>query len=157
MKVAIVFVSLHGNTKKVALGIAESFAKFSPQVLAVSQIDNSELLTFDLIILGSPTHGGKPTESMISLVDSLCKGDLEKKKIAVFDTRMVAKDQNLGLKIVMSLVGYAASKMAKKLVRGGAKLIFQEGFFVKGKTGPLQDGEPQRVKIWSQLILNQIQ
>ena len=98
----------------------------------------SELKTCDLLILGSPTHGGFPTESIYGLLKALLA--LEGVSVAAFDTRTKT-----------TIFGYAAPKIAKALQRNGANLLVPpEGFLVLGMHGPLKDGELERAKKWTQ-------
>jgi hypothetical protein len=91
----------------------------------------------DLLILGSPAHGGFPTAEM----DSLLKASpaLEGTSVAVFDIRTRT-----------TVFGYAAPRMAKRLKRRGGNLVAPpEGFLVLGIEGPLKDRELERVARWA--------
>jgi flavodoxin I len=49
---------------------------------------------------------------------------------------------------------YAAGKIADSLKKKGATLMASpEGFFVKGKEGPLKEGELERAAGWAKGIL----
>jgi len=52
--------------------------------------------------------------------------------------------------------GYAAKPIADILVKKGGELFAPpEGFFVKGREGPLKDGELQRAAIWARALIKQ--
>ena len=55
MRVLIIYDSVHGNTNKIAQAIGEAIGG---QVLRASEVDAADLQGFDLLIVGSPTHGG---------------------------------------------------------------------------------------------------
>ena len=100
----------------------------------------ADLKGFDLLIVGSPTHGGFPTEGIAGLLKA--SPALEGMNVAVFDTR--AK---------WSLFGYAAPRIARSLERNGGKLLAPpEGFVVLGTKGPLKEGELERAAAWAQQI-----
>jgi hypothetical protein len=61
--------------------------------------------------------------------------------VAVFDTRLRAR--------WVKVFGYAADRIAEKVKLLGADLIAEpEGFIVKGKKGPLAEGELERAAAW---------
>ena len=55
MKTLIIYDSTYGNTEKIAQTIGETIAG---QVILVSDVTPSDLKRFELVIVGSPTHGG---------------------------------------------------------------------------------------------------
>lgn len=63
MKVLVVYDSVHGNTEKIARTIGGAFAG-EAEVHHAGRMNISESDTFDLIIVGSPTHGGRPTPAV---------------------------------------------------------------------------------------------
>ena len=66
MKVLIVYDSVYGNTEKIAKAIGDAIT-VKAKVLRVGEVNSSELKTFDLLIVGSPTHGGRPTPAIKDL------------------------------------------------------------------------------------------
>jgi hypothetical protein len=63
-------------------------------------------------------------------------------KAATFDTRM---------KIFIS--GNAARQISKLLKQAGAHVLSDpEAFYVKGKEGPLQEGEIERARNWALIL-----
>ncbi|MFO7995611.1 MAG: flavodoxin, partial [Dehalococcoidia bacterium] len=65
---------------------------------------------------------------------------------AAFDTRVPAK--------WVKILGFAAGKIADSLKKKGATLMASpEGFFVKGKEGPVKAGELERAAGWARGIL----
>jgi flavodoxin len=133
----VIYDSTYGNTEKIAQAIGEAIGG---QVLQVGEVDPADLKGFDLLIIGSPTHGGFPTEGIHGLVKASLA--LEGVNVAAFDTRTKT-----------TIFGYAAPKIAQNLQRtGGTLLAPPEGFLVLGIEGPLMDGELERAVGWAKGI-----
>lgn len=156
MKVIIIYSSVYGNTKEVAKAVSQPFFEFSPQLVNVSQSNKINLTGCDLLIIGSPTHGGRPVEAINRFIDNIPEKHILGKKVAVFDTRLVAREQKMVLRFLMSIIGYAASKMARMLTKKEAVIISQEGFFVNQKFGPLKEQELKKAKLWGESLLIQV-
>jgi flavodoxin len=142
MKIIIIYESTHGNTQKVAQAMGDAIGA---RVALVSDINPAELKSFDLIIIGSPTHGGFPSEG----IHNLLKIPLifQDARVAVFDTRTKT-----------TIFGYAAPKMAKNIQKNTAHLLAPpEGFFVLGTKGPLMEGEIERAVAWAKNLIGQYQ
>jgi hypothetical protein len=91
-----------------------------------------------MLIVGSPTHGGRPTEAVKTFLDAIPAGGLKGIKVAAFDTRMTPDGQPWWLQKIINFFGYAAPRIAKVLVsNGGTQVKEPEGFIVEGKEGPL--------------------
>ena len=138
MKALIIYDSTYGNTEKVAQAIGQAI---SGKVRRVGQVSPSDLKSFDLVIIGSPTMGGRPTEAIQALLRA-AEPTLKGTKVATFDTRLTAK--------WVRIFNYAAPRMASRLKDMGATLLgTPEGFFVLGKEGPLKEGELERAAAWA--------
>jgi flavodoxin len=138
VKTLVVYDSLYGNTAQVAKAIGSAVAGES-QVLRVAQANPSELGSFDLVVVGAPTQGGRATEAMQAFLARVPA--LEGARVAVFDTRLRAK--------WVKVFGYAAGKIAERMEALGATLVTEpEGFIVEGKKGPLVEGELERAAAW---------
>ena len=70
MKILVIYDSLYGNTEKVAKTIGEAITG-DAKVQRVGEVDSSGLKTFDLLIIGSPTQGGRPTKMMQDFLNKL--------------------------------------------------------------------------------------
>ena len=139
MKAFIIYNSMYRNTEKIAQAIGDGLTG-EVKVVRVGEVNPSELKTCDLLILGSPTHGGFPSEGIYGLLKAPL--DLEGVNVAAFDTRTKT-----------TIFGYAAPKVAKGLQRNGGNLLAPpEGFVVLGMHGPLKDGELERAKKWAQQL-----
>jgi flavodoxin I len=142
MKTLVVYDSTYGNTEKIAQAIGEAVAG---QVRRVGQVSSADLKAFDLVIIGSPTMGGRPsqpTQDWLKALGSALKGA----NVAAFDTRLTSK--------WVRIFGYAAEKIAGSLQGNGAILLGSPGgFFVQGKEGPLKEGELERAAAWAKEIV----
>ena len=143
MKVLIVYDSVYGNTEKIAKAVGDAITG-EVKVLRVGEVNSSELKTFDLLIVGSPTQGGRPTlaiQEFLKIPEPIIRGV----NVAAFDTRLSTR--------LVGIFGYAAVRIADSMKRNGGTLIASpEGFFVEGKEGPLKEGELERAARWAKEI-----
>jgi len=144
MKSLVVYDSLHGNTEKIAQAIGGALVG-EVAVLRAGEVDFGALTTHDLLIVGSPTHGGRWTEAIEAFFSAIPASALQGAHVAAFDTRSPAK--------WVRIFGYAAVRMADRLKELGAVVVAPpEGFFVKGTEGPLLDGEIERAGEWAKRV-----
>jgi len=149
MKTVVVYDSVHGNTERVARGIGDAIAG-EVQVLRAAEVNSSESKMLDLLIVGAPTHGGRPTQAIPDLLDQVPGNALQGTNVAAFDTRLPAK--------WVRIFGYAAPRIAGTLKKKGGTLIGSpEGFFVEGTEGPLTEGELERAALWAKEIVKSIE
>jgi flavodoxin len=138
MKALIVYDSKYGNTEKVARMIGDAI---EGQLVRVSEVTPTTLKEFKMLFIGSPTHGGFPSEGIHNLLKS--SPALQSLNAAAFDTRTKT-----------TIFGYAAPKIAKNLEKCGAALVVPpEGFFVLGMEGPLKEGELDRAAAWAKEVV----
>jgi flavodoxin len=148
MNTLVIYDSVFGNTEMVAKAIA---AALGAQAIPASQADTGQLRGLDLLVIGSPTRGFRPTEGIAKLLNSLPKNHLAGVRVAAFDTRIVLETiDSKALRFLVDKGGYAASTIAKTLEKKGGRLAAPpEGFFVTGEQGPLKDGELERAAAWA--------
>ena len=139
MRALVVFDSTWGNTEKIAHAVASGIGG-STTVLRVGAAEAKRLDAVDLLVLGSPILGGRPSPSMHGYIDSIPEAAARKLHVATFDTRLMMR--------FARIFGYAAVRMADQLKGKGCALRSIEGFFVKGRSGPLADGELARATEW---------
>ncbi len=138
MKTLVVYDSLYGNTKQIAQAIGAASAG---DVVHAGETKPTDVLGLDLLIIGSPTQGGRPTPLIKEFIGRIPEATVKGTGMAVFDTRLSTK--------WVGLFGYAAGRIAGTLGAREATLVAPpEGFFVKGKEGPLKDGELERAAAW---------
>ena len=153
MKTLVVYDSVYGNTQKIAQAIGDALTG-EVKVAQVGDINASEVRSCDLLIVGSPVHGGRATPAIDAFLKQLPAHSLEGKSVAAFDTRFEAEEQGVGLRILMSVIRYAAERIARELTKKGGRLVAEpEGFIVEQKEGPLKQGELERAGHWAKSML----
>ena len=142
MKVLVVYDSTYGNTEKIARAIGAVITG-EVKVLRASEVNIDELSSYDLLVIGSPTQGGRPILTVVDLLNKIPESAIKGKNFAAFDTRIPAK--------IAKLFGYAAAKIDKSLKgKGGNAIVSPEGFFVTSDKKPqLKDGELERAANWA--------
>jgi flavodoxin I len=142
VRAVVVYDSTYGNTEKIAQAIGDAI---TAEVVRVTDVSPSDLKTSELLIVGSPTHGGRPTPAIQDLLKALGPA-LGGANVAAFDTRHLSR--------WTLLFGYAAPRIAGSLKRNGGTLLAPpEGFFVLGTAGPLKEGELDRAALWAKVIV----
>lgn len=88
-KAIVIYESKYGNTKRVAETILDGINEIE-RIEAVlkepKHAEPTEVLDYDVILIGSPNHWGGPTRGIKKFIDKLGKIGLEGKSGAVFDT-----------------------------------------------------------------------
>ena len=164
MKALVVYESLWGNTAAVAAAIAGGLGA-EARALSTAEAVGPALAEVDLIVAGAPVLAFKlPTEkmreglratppgapapadlshpSMGSWLEALPAGH---GRAAAFDTQ------------VRGPFGSAAPAISKALEHAGYQSIAKPvGFIVKGKFGPLRDGELERARAWGEELGRQM-
>jgi len=142
MKALVIYDSNLGNTKLIAETIAGELGA-DARAVSVTNVKADDLAGVELLVVGSPIIGWKPTERMQQFLAGLRHGQLRGIKASSFDTRV---------KILIH--GDAAKEMAQKLKELGAEIVAEPApFYVKGKEGPLFDGEVEKAKAWAKKLI----
>jgi flavodoxin len=151
MNTLVVYDSQFGNTERIAQMIAGTLRAFG-QSLAI-RVDPARQLSFqqvDLLIVGSPTQGFRPTPAMQSFLGTVPFQQLRGRAVACFDTRFRG----------FLWKSSAAPWMARQLRAMGVEpIVPPESFFVKAmkQEGPLLPGEVERAAIWAQMLFNKVE
>jgi len=143
MKALVVFDSTWGNTEKIAQAVATGIGG-GTLALRVGAVEAKRFDAIDLLVLGSPILGGRPSPSMHDYINSIPEAAGRKLQGATFDTRLMTR--------FAKIFGFAAVRMADQLKAKGCTLKSTEGFFVKGRSGPLADGELTRASEWGRRL-----
>jgi len=149
-KVIVVYESKYGNTKLVAEKIIEGMREVSgvETVLAeLKEVDSSQLVGFDAILVGSPNHIGGATRSIKKFIDALGKLNLEGKLAAVFDTYLGGDFEK------------AVKKMEKQISEKAPGLRLAApglSIRVEGMKGPITEGELPKCKEFGVKIATQL-
>ena len=156
MKALVLYDSFFGNTEKIALSVAESLrANAEVLVLRVNKADPSSVSGIDLLVLGSPTRGFRPSEGITAFLNKLTPGSLNGINAAAFDTRVdTAVINSKMLRFMAKTFGYADKVMVNEMQKKGANLVsIGQGFIVNGNEGPLKDGELERAAEWAKTLV----
>ena len=149
-RVVLVYESKYGNTKLVAKTIAEGVREvggIETILCEVKEVDFDKILDYDVILIGSPNHIGRPLRSVRKFIEKLGKLNLEGKQIAVFDTCIGSDFEK------------AVKKMEKRIsekVPGLKPMVPGLSIKVQGIKGPILDGELPRCKDFGRKIGTQI-
>lgn len=140
METIVMYDSKFGNTRHLAEAIGQELqAHGRIRVLGVDR-SNGELGTFDLLVVGGPTHAHGLSAPMRQFLDALTP-EAHGAVAAAFDTRY---------RMSPILSGSAAKMIAKRLGRIKFKLVAPpESFFVTRGEAHLEEGELARARAWA--------
>jgi flavodoxin I len=138
MRILVVYDSMYGNTEAIAKAVAAALGA-DARVARAPDADPTALEGLDLLIVGAPTHGGRPMPSVQAFLDALPA--VQDRRMAVFDTRSPGR--------IARAFGEASARAAAQLRERGAVVVGTEGFLVTGKKGPLKEGELERAVAWA--------
>ena len=154
MKVLVIYDSLYGNTEKIANVIGEKFSSYhNTKVIKVNNTNTHDIENVDLLIIGSPTHGGRFTEPIKKFIENLPKKNNYTIKAITFDTSFPTSNMGFFINHIVKIFGNAAPRLSKELNKREIKVIDSKIFYVLGKEGPLQEGEIERAKEWTDRII----
>jgi flavodoxin len=156
MKILVVYDSVFGNTEKIARAIGAALGMPGDvETQSVNQVSAEKLGGLDLLVVGSPTRGFRPTEAVSKLLKALPKDQLAGIRVATFDTRIALETINSAIfRFIVDKSGYAAGKIANILKKKGGNLVAPpEGFIVTASEGPLKPGEIERAAEWARKIV----
>ncbi len=146
MNTIVVYDSQFGNTEQIAQAIAAALREFGQaQAIRIAPAFRVNLQGVDLLIVGSPTQGFRPTPAIQSYLATLTPASARGLAIACFDTRFRGR--------LMS--HSAAPSMARQLSASGIEpFVAPESFFVTAwqKKGPLEAGEVERAGAWARRV-----
>lgn len=141
MKTVVVYDTTHGNTKAIAEAIAQGLE--SARTVPVTQFRRSDVSPGDLLVVGSPINGWRPTPAVTEALATAAQAPLAGIMAAAFDTR-----------VKLFIHGDAAKKISRSLQKAGATVVGQPmPFYVKGTEGPLLEGETTRALSWGRELL----
>ncbi len=156
MKSIVIYDSQYGNTEKIAQSVRDILAEQGEVILVRVAEYKPDLLTgVDLIIVGSPTQGFRPTQATRDFLKKIPAGQLKGLRVAAFDTRFTQANiqKNAFLASMVKLFGYAAEPIGKALQKSGGELVVPpQGFYVDNTEGPLLEGELERSADWTRKL-----
>lgn len=152
MKTVIIYDSVYGNTGKIAEEVARTRGQ-EAKLIHIAAVRKEDIEESELIIIGTPTHGGRATAAVQTFIKSIPTDIWLNKKVAVFSTGMPASSVNFFVKLVIKILGYAASPALAGILKNGALHAAPPAdFMVKDKQGPLLEGELARARKWAEGI-----
>jgi flavodoxin len=144
MKELIIYDSQYGNTEKIAQAIGAGF-EGENKILKVGDVKPEDITWAGIVIIGSPTQGGRQTPAVKTFIENLPADTFTGKRLAAFDTRMKS--------FWVKMFGWAADKIEDSLKGKGGNITAQpQGFLVKTAKGPLVEGEEARATTWAKAI-----
>lgn len=149
MHALVVYDSQWGNTEAIARAIGGSLGP-DVRIKRATEWSNADLEGCELLVIGSPTQGGRPLSPITTLIAGLPGNALADARVAAFDTRLASSERGFALRLLMRAIGFAAPKIAKAMQSKGGRLALPpEGFLVEDKEGPLKPGERERAAAWA--------
>jgi len=154
MNAMVIYDSVFGNTERIARAIGSALGEGTP-VQNISAVTPADLNGVQILFVGSPTRGFKPTPAITNFLAALPAGALAGVRAAAFDTRIPLDSiKNPVFRLIVKAGGYADRIIAKALAAKGATLaIPSAGFVVLESEGPLKEGELERAAEWARTIL----
>ncbi len=144
MKALIIYDTQYGNTEKIAKAIGAGF-EGDIKVMKVGDVKPDDIAWSRIVIIGSPTQGGRQTAAIKNFVENLPSDTFTGKRLAAFDTRMKS--------FWVKMFGWASDKIEASLKGKGGNITAQpQGFFVKSAKGPILEGEEARATTWAKAI-----
>lgn len=163
MRALIVYESMYGNTRDVAMAIAEGVGRVAEVDLhevgsAPSEVDQS----VDLVVIGGPTHAFSMSRDGTRADAAKNEPDLEIVSTGIGIREWLDRVRVLGSPWFATfdtkvnrprLPGSAAGAARKRIRRLGFELVADpESFWVEGGPGPLTAGETERAAAWGESV-----
>jgi len=87
MKVLVIYDTLFGNTEQIARTIGSALSSLKEvEVVRVSKVKPKQLTGLKLLIVGSPTHGGRPTPAIQNFLKHIPGSAIRGINVSAFDT-----------------------------------------------------------------------
>ncbi|MFW9910717.1 MAG: flavodoxin family protein [Candidatus Thorarchaeota archaeon] len=134
----VIYHSLFGNTKKIAMSLAGGLeeAGVPTDVLVIDDVDLQRLPEYDFIAIGGPTHILGVSKELKAFLERLSSLDLRGKKGFAFDTR---NESRMNKRRYLVLENSAARRIEGKMKSMKMKVIRpRESAIVSGREGPLE-------------------
>ncbi|MFX1325744.1 MAG: flavodoxin family protein [Promethearchaeota archaeon] len=137
-RVLILYDTVYGNTKKVALALSRGLEAGDLYVdcVSIQEFNLPEIQNFEVVGIGGPTHFHGTSKSMKSFLKEMGSLNIENKQGFVFETKADSR-----------LAGSAAKKIVKSLRKLNFKLVHPIiSGIVLDKEGPLQDRSLDKIE-----------
>ena len=143
MRIAIVYASKHGNTRRLASAMTEALIAHDHDVRLVpaSSPTLPAAVQTELLFVGAPTQVHGLVLGVRGFLTWLKRSRFDGVPAAAFDTRLPGDIRR---------TGSAATIITRGLEQAGCAVVAQpESFLVEGREGPLADGEEARAVAWA--------
>jgi len=132
-KAIVIYDTKFGNTEKIASALAHGMEKQEIKVdcVKVDEVDVDNLVDYDLLAVGGPTHKAGMSEPMKGFLEELKTVDISGKKGFCFDTRMQSRFNRFDL-------NSAAKRIEKKMKV--TMIESRKSAIAEGREGPLENG-----------------
>jgi len=146
-KAIIVYHTVYGNTRKAAEAICEGIKEAAVEVVCknLKDIKPEDILPFNVILLGAPTHYGGAPKEMDSFIKGLRRINVKGKQGAAFDTRYEGEETG-----ALNSMEKAMLEMGMKIVSPGLAVI------VVGGEGPIAANELSKCKEFGKTVATKI-
>lgn len=124
MKIAILYISKHGTTEKIAKQIAKGLTKHESSVIDIKKHPHPDLAPFDHIVLGSSIYAGKIQQAM----NNFCRQylvELQAKVIGLFICGMQPTEEQREQELIRAFPAELFEKAITKSFLGG-EFIFEK-------------------------------
>jgi len=156
VKAVVVYESIWGNTAAIAHAIAEGLGA-GTLVLSTAEASPEAVAGADLLVVGAPVLGfSVPSDSMLKSIDTgqakdPVKPDVSQPSMSAWlKTLPQGSGRSAAFETRISWSpGGSTGGIERALKNAGYTPLVKAGrFVVKGKYGPLRDGELERAKQW---------
>ena len=149
MKTLIIYGSVFGNTAQAANFLADTLGS-ETLIKPLAETVAADISAAERVIVATPTHAGRASQPWQNFLKFL-PGDIwQGKRVAVFSTGLPVQGQNFFLKILLKVLGYAATPTLALLLKKGALMAGEPlDLMVATKQGPLLPGELERLSVWA--------
>jgi flavodoxin len=159
MGAIVVFESLWGNTAEVARAVAEGLGP-GTRALRTDEVGPDAVAGAELVVAGAPVLGFKLSSPKMrdGIRQNPGKGPAPDLSCPLLRTWLedLAPGSGWGAAFdtrVRGPFGKGAPEIARLLEAAGYRQLAEaEGFVVKGKHGPLRDGELERARLWGEQL-----
>ncbi|MFW9951630.1 MAG: flavodoxin domain-containing protein [Candidatus Thorarchaeota archaeon] len=130
--VVIVYDSLFGNTKKIAMSLSRGLEAGGLPVdsFSINKFDVRKLMNYQVIGIGSPTHMRGVSKPMKLFLSKMKRLNLKNKKVFAFETKASFRFSGSAAKKILRTIKMMKIEVFYPIITG----------FVVGKEGPLEGG-----------------
>ncbi len=136
----ILYHSLFGNTKTVAINLAKGIEESGVETdcLSIDEVDINQITSYDFLAIGGPTHIIGISKEIKTFLNELKTINLREMKGFSFDTR---NNSRMNKKRWLMLENSAARRIEGKMKKMKIKIIKpRQSAIVEGREGPLESG-----------------